>query len=183
MNNFHRTSNKNRFIANAATQYIDTSLTLPSGGADVTVKLGPLVFSEPGSYVLFDYSESTSVTPISGDSSKLILDGSDLINASNPALVHSVSERKIYVNLLGVSSNGTQFIDGDLSIGIHSVNIYLSPELYRAPGTYVLFSFGGTLFGSISSLVIWPSAGRSVDTSVSPNGCALVGNTITITLI
>jgi hypothetical protein len=181
MNNFHRTSNTNRFVQSAATQYVDASLALPSAGADVTVNLGPLVFFEPGPYVLFDYSQSTAVTPFTGDSSKLALDGSDLVSASSPSLVHSVSERKIYVGLLGVASNGTQFVDGTLTIG-GSTTIYLAAELYRAPGTYTLFSYT-TLVGSITNLIIVPSAGRSIDTSVSANGCAAVGSTITVTLV
>ena len=181
MNNFHKTSNTNRFVKNAATQHIDTALTLPSAGSDVTVYLGPNAFSEPGAYVLFDYSKATSATPLTGDTTKLVLDGTGLINASSPALVHSVSERKIYINTLGVATNGTQYIDGTLTIS-GPTTIYLAPELYRAPGTYTLFSYT-TLSGSISDITIVPSAGRSVDTSVSANGCAISGSTITVTLV
>jgi hypothetical protein len=171
----------NRAIQNAATQWIDGVLTLPTSPNTATIEMGPYAFPDAGTYVLFDYSKSASVTPLIGDPLQLIADGTALVACSNPVIFPSYSERKIYVQTSPGTSNGTQYIDGTLTIS-GPTTIFLSPELYGAPGTYVLFSYA-SLVGSITDLVISPTAGRRVDTSIAPNGCAVVGSTITVTLI
>lgn len=82
-----------------------------------------------------------------------------------------------------ISDNGTQFVSGTLNISAPT-NIYLSSDLYGTAGKYKLFDFtGGSFTGSITNITIFPPAGRSVNTGVSPNGCAIAGSTITVSLI
>ena len=78
---------------------------------------------------------------------------------------------------------GSQFVEGTLTIN-DPMSIYLSSDLYGSAGTYQLFDYtGGSFVGSITNISIFPPVGRSVDTGISANGCAILGSTITVKLI
>jgi hypothetical protein len=166
------------------TQYIENVLTLPTSPDTTTIYLANNVFTEPGDYVLFDYSESTAPTPVVGDLSQVIIDVSDLLLSDNYLLTNNTSEKKIILTLYGKADNGTQYINGTLNIS-SPMTIYLDATLFRSSGTYTLFDWsgGGSFTGSITNITIIPPSGRAVDTGVSPNGCAVSGSTITVKLI
>lgn len=167
-------------------QYIDNVLTLPSSPDTATVFLGRNVYSS-GTYALFDYSGSLAGTPIVGSLSQVSVDISDLVAvgivSSASALTNDTTNKVITVTLNASSTNGTQYVEGTLTIS-SPMTIHLAAELYGTPGTYILFSYG-SFVGSVSNITIVPPTGRSVDTSVSANGCANdVGNSrITVTLL
>jgi hypothetical protein len=163
-------------------QYIDNVLTLPTAPDTTTVALSREIYNT-GTYVLFDYRASSAPTPVVGSVTQIVLDTSDLIVASGGTVSNDTANKLIIVTLVGSPDNGTQFVDGVLDISAPTT-IYLSADLYNTAGTYTLFDFtGGSFVGSITNITIVPPGGRAINTGVSPNGCALVGNTITVSLI
>lgn len=166
-------------ILPGGTQYITGELVFPTAPNTATVVLSPNIYST-GTYVLFDYSESTSSNPVQ-NLSQMILDISLLVLVQSATAVNDSSRKRVLVTLYGKSDNGVQYVDGTLDIST-GVIIELDAALYASSGTYTLFTFT-TFVGSVSNLTIVPPNGRYVDTSVSPNGCAIVGNTLTVTLI
>jgi hypothetical protein len=161
-------------------QYIENVLTLPTAPDTATIYLGRYTYSG-GTYALFDYSTSTAGTPIVGDLAQVVVNTSDLFLASSGTLANDTTFKIITVTLTSKADNGQQFVDGTLTIG-GPMTISLHRNLYGSAGTYTLFAFG-TLVGSITDITIVPPSGLSVDTSVSPNGLAVVGSTITVTLV
>lgn len=160
------------------TQYIEGELVFPASGT-TTVFLSREIFNT-GQYALFDYSASSSGTPVQ-NLGNLTLDISDLLLAGSYSIADDPAQKIVVATLYASASNGTQYVDGTLTIS-GPVTITLAPELYATAGTYVLFEYG-SLAGSISDLIISPPPGRQVDMSVSANGCAVVGSTITLTLV
>lgn len=159
-------------------QYVDGVLTLPTLPSTITVSLGGDVYVYPGEYVLFTYDS------LVGDVGSIVLDTSDLTSAyvsGVASILHQAGQKRILVLVNGAATNGTQYVEGTLTIS-GPTQITLDDVLYGGPGTYTLFSYG-SLSGSITDLVIIPPTGRSVDKTVSPNGCAISGSTITLTLV
>lgn len=180
----HRWASAGSSYLSGGTQYIENVLTLPTSPDTTTIYLSNDVFTEPGDYVLFDYSESTAPTPVVGNLSQVIIDVSELMLSDNYLLTDNTGEKKIILTLYGKADNGTQYINGTLNISA-PMTINLSPSLFRTSGTYTLFDWsgGGSFTGSITNITIIPPSGRSVDTGVSPNGCAVSGSTITVKLV
>lgn len=160
------------------TQYIDGEVIFPSSGT-TTVYLSRDIYAS-GVYRLFDYSASTSSSPVQ-NLSNLTIDISDLLLASAATIANDAARKVVTVELTALTSNGTQYIDGTLNIA-GPVSVYLAEDLYGTAGTYVLFEFV-SLSGSVANLTVYPPVGRRLDTSVSGNGCAISGSTITCTLI
>jgi hypothetical protein len=160
------------------TQFIDNEVVFPASGT-TTIHLSRDIFGT-GQYALFDYSASSSATPVQ-NLSNVVLDISDLILATSYTLVDDPAQNVIVATLFADPNNGTQYIDGTLTISGQTL-IWLAPELYATAGTYTLFSYSA-LVGSISDIVIIPPPGRQVDTTISANGCAISGTTITVTLV
>ncbi len=182
----HRQGASTRYIE-SGTQYIQDQLIIPSSGT-ATVYLSSDVYTTPGYYVLFDYSESTNGTPVSGSLSNLAVDVSDLdsnIFSGSYNLTNNTADKKIILMLQGNLNSGTQYIEsGTLTIS-SPMTIYLSKIIHNTPGEYVLFdwSSSGSFVGDISNISIVTPPGRLVDVGVSSNGCRIVGNTITVTLV
>jgi hypothetical protein len=166
------------------TQYITGVLTLPTSPDTTTVYLGGDLYRYPANYVLFDYSESTEVTPLVGSISQIVLDTSDLdspLLSGSATLIHDTVNKKIIAALGAESTVGTQYIDGVLTIN-SPMTITLSSDLYSVAGTYVLFDWSSSVdptpfVGSVSNISVVPPAGRIV------SSLQVVGNTITIVLI
>ena len=165
------------------TQYIENEITFPTAPDTTTIYLSEDLYTYPGKYVLFDYSESTSLTPVSGDLSQVNIDISDLSLSTSYKLFNSISEKKIILQLQGRLDGGTQYINGTLTIN-DPVTIYLDSKVFSY-GTYTLFDWsgGGSFSGSITNITIIPPTGYFVDKNVSPNGCAISGSTITVKLV
>jgi hypothetical protein len=163
--------------SDAGQQFVDGLLTLPTLPATTTVYLDGDVYFYPGEYVLFSYGS------LSGDVGAITLDITGLTSGFTDSayLVHQPTQSRILVVVTGATTNGTQYVEGTLTIG-GPTQIVLDADLYGGPGVYTLFSFG-SLVGSVSDLVIVPPAGRFPDASISPNGCAVSGSTITLTLV
>lgn len=161
------------------TQYITGELVLPSSPDTATVWLSSGIFST-GTYALLDYTASVSLTPVT-NLSQLTVDVSDLLYAGSATLTDNTGLRQVLMTLYGKPDNGTQYVTGTLTIS-GPIVIEMSDVMHASPGTYVLFEYG-SFVGSITNITILPPGGRSVDTGVSPNGCADTGTTITVTLV
>lgn len=179
---FHRVKRTVLYF-DEGTQFIHNVLTLPTSPDTATLQLGSVVYTRPGVYAIFDYSNSTAGTPVVGDIAQVIIDDSALVGMDAGPLVNDTARKIITCTLTPNSSytQGTQYVDGNLNISA-STTIHLSIDIFGGPGTYTLFTFG-TFTGSITNITIVPPAGRVVDTGVSPNGCAISGSTITVTLL
>jgi hypothetical protein len=169
------------------TQYIENTITFPTAPDSATIYLSDDVFFETGDYVLFDYSQSASPTPVLGSISTVNFDLSDLTLSDYAFLTNKTLEKKIILTLRGRSNVGTQYITGVLNIS-SPMTINLGTVMFNSAGTYTLFNWNESVeptpfVGSISNITIVTPPGRTVDTSVSPNGCAISGNTITVKLI
>jgi hypothetical protein len=81
------------------TQYIENVLTLPTSPDTTTIYLSNSVYTQTGYYTLFDYSESTSLNPVVGDLSQVIIDTSDLLFPANYILTNDTAEKKIILTL------------------------------------------------------------------------------------
>lgn len=177
----HRVKRRENYQTEGS-QYIENVLTLPTAPDTSTIFLGREVYNT-GTYVLFDYSESTSGTPVTGSLSQVTVDVSDLPWASSATLANDTARECITVTIQGAATNGTQYITGILNISA-PMTIYLSYQLFASAGTYTLFDYSaGSFVGSITNITVVPPAGRFIDTSVSPNGCATSGSTITVKLL
>lgn len=163
----------------AGAQYIVNELVFPASPGTATVYLGSSVYST-GTYVLFDYTQSTSATPVT-NFAQLQVDITDLLLASAATLYNDTANKVITVTLTANTDNGTQYVDGTLTIS-SPMTIYLDADLYGSAGTYTLFSYG-SFVGSITNITIVPPPSRVIDTSVSANGCAISGSTITVKLL
>lgn len=163
----------------AGAQYILDEVHFPTAPDVATVYLSRNIYS-PGRFVLFDYSESSSLTPVN-NFSQLAVDISDLPSVSSYSLSNDTFNKCIVVSLVGSLDNGTQYVEGTLTIS-NPISIHLSSTLYVGPGTYTLFTYG-TFVGSVTNITIYPPPGLYVDTSISPNGCAISGSSITVKLI
>ncbi|MBU6287587.1 MAG: hypothetical protein KGS10_05440, partial [Chloroflexi bacterium] len=150
------------------TQYLTGALVLPSSPSTATVWLSNNVYAT-GTYALFDYSASTAPTPVT-NLSQLVVDVTDLLYVGSASVTNDTGLRQVLMTLYGKSDNGTQYVDGTLTIS-GPIVIEMSEVMHASPGTYVLFEYG-SLVGSITNITILPPGGRSVDTGVSPNGCA-----------
>jgi hypothetical protein len=176
----HRVGPDSQYIRSGGTQYITGELVFPAAPGSATIMLNA-EFYQTGTYVLFDYSASVSANPVQ-NLSRLYVEVSGLPNFSGSVVVtNNTITKQILVTIYGNSNNGTQYVDGTLTIS-GPITITLSAFTHGAPGTYTLFSYG-SLVGSITDITIVPPTGRSVDTTVSPNGCAISGSTITVKLI
>ncbi|MBU6287404.1 MAG: hypothetical protein KGS10_04475 [Chloroflexi bacterium] len=173
----HRVTPYVSYLADG-TQYIENEVVFPASGT-TTIYLSREIFG-CGSYVLFDYTASSSANPVQ-NLGNLALDISDLLLAGSYSITNVPTQKVVIATLNANPSNGTQYVEGTLNLS-GATTIVLAPELYATPGTYVLFEYG-SLVGSITNITILPPGGRSVDTGVSPNGCADTGTTITVTLL
>lgn len=183
--------NSNYFNTNlyksGGTQYIENTITFPTAPDTATIYLSEDIFYETGDYVLFDYSESSAGTPVLGDVAQVNFDTSDLTLSDFAYLTDKPAEKKVILTVRGKADGGTQYITGVLNISA-PMTINLGPILFNAPGTYILFDWTESVevtpfVGSITNITVVPPAGRAVDTSVSPNGCAISGDTITVKLV
>ena len=175
------------YYRSGGTQYIENTITFPTFPDTATIVLSNDIFYITGEYVLFDYSESSAPTPVSGSVGQVIFDTSNLSLSDYAYLTDKPSEKKIILTVRGKADNGTQYITGVLDIS-NPILINLGNILFNAPGTYTLFDWTESVeptpfVGSITNITVVPPPGRAIDTFVSSNGCAISGSTITVTLI
>lgn len=160
------------------TQFIDNEVIFPVMGT-ATVDL-PAELYGTGTYVLFDYSTSTATNPVQ-NLHNLALDLSYLYLADNYSIDNNPAQKVVLATLYGKPTNGTQYVKGTLTIN-GPFEIYLSTDMFAAPGTFILFTYG-SFVGSTSYITVYPPPGREVDTTISPNGVLDTGTSITVTLI
>lgn len=181
----YRSVKRREIFRTEGTQYIRGVLTLPTYPDTATIYLSPDVYKYPGTFIVFDYSKSTASTPVQGDLAQVSVDGTGLVYSNTVGPLVNHEDRKVITvtlsNTSAPSNNGTQYIDGTLTIN-SPMTVELAADLFGAPGTYILFSYA-TFVGSITNITIIPPPGRFIDTSVSPNGCAISGSTITVKLV
>lgn len=168
-----------QYIKSGGTQYITGELVFPASPGTATVILSASIYGT-GIYCLFDYSASESATPVQ-NLSQMVVDISNLDFAGSYSITDDADLKKVLITINSKYDNGTQYVDGVLTIG-GPITITLSGITHGTAGTYTLFSYN-SLVGSISDITIVPPSGRYIDSRVSPNGCAIVNNTITVSLI
>ena len=145
------------FIA-GGTQYIDGQLTI---SGSTTVVLSQNIYSASGDYILFDYTNGTFPGGQSALGS-LVFDDSALILSGVAAVTDDPTNKRVVLSLGSRSTNGTQYIEGDLDIG-SGLSIFLNSTLYATSGTYILFSWTGNLTGSPATITCYPQkSGLSV---------------------
>lgn len=145
-------------------QYIDGNFTITSAPATKPViALTQSLYSEAGRYLLFKYSGT-----FSGSLDDLSIDDTALSYSSYSApLVHNTDKKEVYLTLVSRPTNGTQYVDGNLTINAGATFV-MSDTLCKTAGTYILFDVTGTITG-LSNLTVDPPVGRALDPAVSPN--------------
>lgn len=167
-------------IIEGGTQYVEGELTFND---PTTIYLSEAVFSETGQYILFDYSAGSFPGGQSDLNTKVIpyIDDSDLLlSGVSPLGGTSVLENdplnsRIILKLQSKSTNGKQFVEGDLTFA-GSTTMILSEALYKTAGTYELFEVTGTITG-IGNLSVVSAAGLNAGTPF------IDGNKIKVTLV
>lgn len=159
-------------------QFIDGDLTIESSPATKPViKLTQELYAATGSYVLFEYGGT-----VVGSLSDLTIDDSALALSSFASLTNDTTNKQIILALQSKATNGTQYIDGDLTIA-GATTLVMSKALCKTAGTYVLFDVTGTITaGSLANLTVTVPQGRALDPAVSPNPF-IDGTQIKITLV
>lgn len=159
-------------------QFIDGDLVIESSPATKpVVKLTQPLYVVTQNYVLFQYSGN-----FSGSLSDLTVDDSALPLSQVTEVTHNTSKKQIVVRLQSRSTNGTQYIDGDLNIA-GSTTFVMPKALFKTPGTYVLFDVTGSIIsGSLANLSLTLPSGLSLDPAQSPNPY-IDGKQIKVTLI
>lgn len=136
-------------LLEGGTQFVDGTLRFTG---PTTIYLSNSVFSETGRYVLFEYT-TFDYTGYASEQAALdalvTVNADDLTLSELPALSVDVANNRIILSLKSKTSNGTQFVDGDLAIADGS-SLYLSASLYATAGTYVLFDVTGTITATLS---------------------------------
>lgn len=120
------------------TQYISGPLSFIGS---VTIKLSPDVFTAPGKYILFDYSEGT----FAGGQAALNnqnYDDSELPLLQVRSVVDDTANKRVVLTLASKTDNGTQYVQGDLAI-TGPLTVMLPADLYGSAGTYTLFDWSG----------------------------------------
>lgn len=151
-------------IIAGGTQYVEGALSFASG---TTIYLSNTVFGQSGSYVLFEYG--TFPGGQAELDANVTVNVSALTYSDTPALIDDTANSRIILSIKSKADNGTQFVDGDLTL-TDGAQIYLSSTLYATAGTYDLFTITGnlvstTLDGSnyLTGVQVLPlKAGRSV---------------------
>lgn len=146
------------------TQYVEGQLTF---GDPTTLVLSSAVFSQTGSYILFDYTGgsfpggqselNTNVIPYI-DTSNLTLSTTDSAGGA-AVLEDDAANSRIILRLVSRPTNGTQYIDGTLDI-TGPLTLVLNSTLYATGQTYILFDAVDITAGSLANITVQPPAGR-----------------------
>lgn len=168
-------------IIEGGTQYLenDAELRFTSSSPKTNIVLSNDVFGATGDYVLFDYSAGSFPNP--AQLSNVTVDTSGLILSGDYTLTDDPANSRVILSLKSRSTNGTQYVDGNLDIAA-TLTMILSSALYATAGEYILFEVaaGKTISpasaGNIS-LVVPP--GRSI---AVPPYVPVSGNQIKVTL-
>lgn len=140
------------------TQYIDGQLTI---SGSTTIVLSQAIYSATGDYVLFDYTNGSFPGGQSALGS-IVFDDSALLLSGVQAVTDDPINKRVVLSLGSRPTNGTQYIEGDLDIG-SGLSIFLNATLYATAGTYILFSWTGTLTGNPATITCYPlKSGLSV---------------------
>lgn len=161
----HRYGAAGAAISLNGTQFIDGDLTIESAPATKpVVKLAQAIYATPQSYVLFQYGGM-----FSGSLSDLLVDVSALTLSDAYTLSHNIAKKQIIVDLWSKATNGTQFVDGDLTIA-GPTTLVMSKAIFRGANTYTPFDVTGTITaGSLANLTVVPPSGLTIDPAQSPN--------------
>lgn len=159
-------------------QFVDGDLVIESAPAVKPVfKLTHALYPTTAQYVLFKYGGS-----VVGSLSDLTVDDSDLALSQVNSVVNDTVNKQVVLTLQSRSTNGTQYVDGDLNVTA-PVPVVLSKTLVKTAGTYVLFDVGGTISGgTLANLQVQIPTGRALDPAQSPNPY-IDGNQIKIKLL
>ena len=132
-------------IVGYGTQYVDGVLTF-SGSTQLVLNAD--VFTQTGTYVLFDYANGSfpgGQAALDSYVSGVMSDGAANLSGVQGFTDDTANSRVLL--LLGSNpTNGKQFVDGDLTF-TGATQLVLDASLYKTAGTYELFAVSGTVTG------------------------------------
>lgn len=167
-------------IKEGGTQYLDSGAALTFGGA-TTIHLSNSAFPETGEYILFDYSAGSFNFGAYANGQAMLdalvaVNVDDLTTSGAAVLTDEPANGRIKLTLFSRSTNGKQFVEGDLNFA-GTTQMFLDEVLYATAGTYELFEVGGAITGLANLSCVPLKSGLSV--VVPP---FIDGNIIKVTL-
>lgn len=137
------------------TQYLDSGVTATFGNP-TNIVLDGGAYNAAGYYTLFDWSAGGTIAGGAGALTNLSFSFANWLTTIEQvvsSLTYDSANSRITMLLKSDANNGTQYVEGDLTIN-PTMTMILDAALYATPQTYVLFDATGTITpGSEANIV------------------------------